>query len=709
MQRFEEDLNDGWRFLCGRSEQTGLPGGMDVALPHCWNQQDAFQEGVPYYRGWGSYELVFDGPAAHEAPDRTWHLVSEGFYGTGSLRLNQARSVAVNGAYLGFSIDVTKSIRFGESNHLQVQLTNRCPSTVLPGIAMPDFLLYGGLSGRLRLVGRSTVSIADDGVVTGDLGSDGQGLLQTYLTVGNTSGRRHSCQLNLQVIDPRSGEIVFAEAGDRFDCDPKESREIALEYGFDTIEPWSPASPQLYRVKIELLIDGEPCDEFVRQIGFRHLEWRSADGLYINGERIALRGINRHESMPGMGRALPDSLHRLDAETIHGMGLNLVRLSHYPQAPAFLAACDELGVLVYPEIATWKSVRGYGRWLGKAEDQMRRMVARDAHHPSVIIWGMGNESQSRRAYRRLREVVRATDPAERPVTYAENHLYRALRRKTVGVPDVWGVNYEFEALAEGIEASRLQLALVSECANHPHTERGGWAAEQPQLDAILDALTRCGNDPRVVGYALWCYNDYATLRKERYRRFSGLVDAWRLPKLAASMLRVRHAERPTVAGVVIADGSQAQLVVFSNCGPVRVEGLSEAVELSPDSGYAVHPLGEGAWDLRLTAATDRSVSPLPLRATTLPGERIKATARRRDDLVLLDVELQDAAGRRCIAESGELACHADGGRLPHWRPDADSVWLRGGVARVIAIPDEEDDLPARIALTYGDLTLAWRP
>jgi beta-galactosidase/beta-glucuronidase len=708
MQRFEEDLNDGWRFLCGRSEQTGLPGGMDVALPHCWNQQDAFQEGVPYYRGWGSYELVFDGPAAHEAPDRTWHLVSEGFYGTGSLRLNQARSVAIDGAYLGFSIDVTKSIRFGESNHLQVQLTNRCPSTVLPGIAMPDFLLYGGLSGRLRLVGRSTVSIADDGVVTGDLGSDGQGLLQTYLTVGNTSGRRHSCQLNLQVIDPRSGEIVFAEAGDRFDCDPKESREVALEYGFDTIEPWSPASPQLYRVKIELLVDGEPCDEFVRQIGFRHLEWRSADGLYINGERIALRGINRHESMPGMGRALPDSLHRLDAETIHGMGLNLVRLSHYPQAPAFLAACDELGILVYPEIATWKSVRGYGRWLGNAETQMRRMVLRDSHHPSVILWGMGNESQSRRAYRRLREVARAADPAQRPVTYAENHLYRARRRHTLGIPDIWGVNYEFEAMGEGIESSRLQLGLITECANYPHTERGSWAHEQPQLDTILEALARSAEDPRVTGYTLWCYNDYATLRKERYRRFSGLVDAWRTPKLAASMLKVRHAESSMIDGAIIADGAAARLVVFSNCGPVRVEGLPTPVELSPEGGYASHSLGEGSWDLRLTAAADRSVSPMPLRATTTAPVQLKAMARRRDDLLLLDIGACDAAGRRCVTENGELTCKCSEGVIPFWRRGDDSVWLRGGLARMIGTPDLDDRMPARISLTYGELATEWR-
>ena len=159
--------------------------------------------------------------------------------------------------------------------------------------------------------------------------------------------------------------------------------------------------------------------------------------------------------MPGFGNALPVQQHRQDALLIKQMGCNFVRLSHYPQHPAFLDACDELGILVYAEIATWKSVRT-GRWLKSACRQMRDMIRRDRNHPSIILWGMGNESRSRKAYAALREIAEQED-GTRAVTYAENHLYRAKREKTVGIPDVWGCNYELDALEEGRDAESAEM------------------------------------------------------------------------------------------------------------------------------------------------------------------------------------------------------------------------------------------------------------
>ena len=105
-------------------------------------------------------------------------------------------------------------------------------------------------------------------------------------------------------------------------------------------------------------------------------------------------GCNRHECLPGFGNALPVNLHRQDAESIKAAGPNFVRLSHYPQHPEFLNACDQLGVLVYAELASWKSVRG-GRWLKAAVRQFGDMIRRDRNHPSVIMWGLGNEGPCR--------------------------------------------------------------------------------------------------------------------------------------------------------------------------------------------------------------------------------------------------------------------------------------------------------------------------
>jgi len=257
--------------------------------------------------------------------------------------------------------------------------------------------------------------------------------------------------------------------------------------------------------------------------------------------------------MPGFGRALPLPQHRRDAELIKAMGLNFVRLSHYPQHPEFLDACDELGILVYAEVASWKSVRG-GRWLSRACRQMRDMVVRDRNHPSVILWGMGNEGRHRKAFQELYAICKELDP-ERAVTYAENHLYRARRKGAIGLPDVWGLNYEFDALEEGRDASRLRCVVVSECSNYPHTERGNAEAEETQLETIKADLARIQDLQYVAGFALWCFNDYATLRKQRYKRYSGLVDAQRVPKASARWLASEFGgnlpqDEPLVAGEI---------------------------------------------------------------------------------------------------------------------------------------------------------------
>jgi len=236
-------------------------------------------------------------------------------------------------------------------------------------------------------------------------------------------------------------------------------------------------------------------------------------------------------------------MHEADAKCIKQMGLNFVRLSHYPQHPAFLEACDRLGILVYAELSSWKSVRG-GEWLRQASRQMEGMIRRDRNHPSIILWGMGNEGRHAAAYHSLYRLCKCLDP-QRAVTYAENHVYRARRQKTLGIPDVWGLNYEFDALAEGVAGSRMQCAVVSECSNYPHTRRGDADAEATQLDTIKKDLARMDSHPEIAGFALWCFNDYATLRKQRYRRFSGIVDAWRTPKAAARWLAQTNGNQPT--------------------------------------------------------------------------------------------------------------------------------------------------------------------
>jgi len=198
------------------------------------------------------------------------------------------------------------------------------------------------------------------------------------------------------------------------------------------------------------------------------------------------------------------------------------------------------------------------------------MVLRDRHHPSVIVWGMGNESRSPKAYLEMREIARELDPA-RPVTYAENHLYRARREKTLGIPDVWSVNYELEALEEARDACRLRNVIASECCNHPTSVKGNDQAELTQVATLEYEWKIMADRPYLAGHAVWSFTDYATEYRKRYRRQTGLFDAWRRPKMASELFRARYADEPFVSLFVTGASDDRDLQVFSNCERIRLE------------------------------------------------------------------------------------------------------------------------------------------
>lgn len=674
--RVRADLNSGWEFvrrnpgrrwLCGADGPARAPA---VDLPHCWNETDTFQPGVAYYRGPGAYRRRFGLPSASHGEERVWRLESEGFYGTGEVWLNGRRAARIDGQFLGFSLDVTAGLKPGE-NQVAIRLTNRCPSHILPGIRLPDFLLHGGLAGGVALLGLPPLHLEAGQVRIeySDLLCPPAWLTITAPIVNSGRGPRRGW-IRWALIQPDGG--VAAEGRtEEAELQPGQSVATASVLRVAAPRLWSPEAPELYTLRATLCEGDAAVDVAAIPLGLRQAEFRPKEGFFLNGRRLELRGVNRHESMPGFGSALPEPLHREDARAIKDLGLNFVRLSHYPQHPSFLAACDELGLLVYAEIATWKSVRGYGRWLANACRQMRDMVRRDRHHPSVIVWGMGNESQSRRAYRRLRAVAREEDPA-RPVTYAENHFYRARRAKTAGLPDVWGLNYELDQLEAGRDAAQSGCVIVSECANDPYARRGCAEDELRQVAGIQAALDALADKPYVAGFALWCFNDYATLRKQRYLRHSGVLDAWRLPKLAAALLRARFSEAPFVK--LFADWGSArgasprEVHLFTNCAEVSLHRNGCEV-----AAFAVDKPCR-------TLSVPFEPGTLRAEARHGSGARVRDELRSHGEAAALDLELEGAA--EPVAPGATIAFRvgvkdAEGAAVRDWNGRA-QVRVEGG-------------------------------
>jgi beta-galactosidase len=447
---------------------------------------------------------------------------------------------------------------------LAIRLDNLFQRNVLPGRRDPDFLLHGGLAGRIWLEWVPALHIDTDRVEVACTPA-GDGAENLTLRCGFNG-------LESLPDNPRLSWIIRASDGGQIAAaGPTSVADDASVITAMLSKPrcWTPNDPQLYWAEVRLETDDGPEDVVRVRFGVTRAEFRPDEGFFLDGVRVDLHGCNRHAAIPGLGNALPDELHRADARLLKDYGCNFVRLSHYPQHPAFLDACDELGIMVYAEIATWKTVRSSGRWRRAARRQMRGLILRDRHHPSVILWGMGNESRSRKAYLELSAIARELDPA-RPVTYAENHLYRARRERTTGIPDVWGVNYELDVLAEARDASRLRNVVLSECCNHPTSVKGDDDEELTQVETLEREWQIMADRSYLAGHAVWAFTDYATEYRKRFRRLTGLFDAWRRPKMAAELFRARYAEEPFVSLFFTGRAGEKRLHIFTNCELVRL-------------------------------------------------------------------------------------------------------------------------------------------
>ncbi|MFT5122213.1 MAG: hypothetical protein ACI9TH_002971 [Kiritimatiellia bacterium] len=677
MSTQETALSTGWEFVRGKASRAWLAGKGHlpdtalVDLPHCWNTRDTFQDGLRYYRGHGSYRKRV---AVPQTTTRQWTLTLGNFFGYAELFLDGERipnpTPTGGGAQYRFDgnfIGCTAPLTLPEQSTcmLGFRLDNRHDRHQLPGIPEPDFVLHGGLAGSVSLHPKELRDFFGDGA---EVQADVSGRVQVRVT-GLMPEQAYMLSIwdGLQPIDSNI-------------CTGADLQQAPPTLQVDQPIRWSLDQPHLYTLKCTWsTADGER--ESAIRIGFRDAEWRPGEGFFLNGQRVDIRGINRHEKMPGMGHALPPGMHREDARLIKELGLNAVRLSHYPQAPDFLDACDELGILVYAEIATWKSMKR-GRWLRNAKGQLERMIRRDRHHPSLICWGLGNETRDAKAYAELHACAKQLDP-ERPTIYAENHLYRAQRKKSFASTDLYGVNYELapEVLEDARKLSSKQLLLVSEMSNCPKW-RGDLAGELEQLQVLSEDLEKIAGRSSITGFMIWCMNDYATMRKDRYRRPSGMFDAWRMPKFAAHYLRARFGETPYL--YAWADWSRPgeatrAVQVFTNQASVQIDG--RAHEVTPghaaiDQAFVDQPLTLSAGDEVYIIQPFGSPQALTLTPEVHP------------DFIRIVIQVVDAAGHPVLTAQGQATVQVNGALQVHaWNPEGRVDLTRGEAAVYVGIPD----------------------
>jgi beta-galactosidase len=358
------------------------------------------------------------------------------------------------------------------------------------------------------------------------------------------------------------------------------------------IELWDTETPRLYDVVTTLLMDGKPLHNHRARIGFREARF-TVDGFFLNGRRLQLFGLNRHELYPYVGSAMPARVMRRDAEILRReFNCNIVRCSHYPQSEAFLDACDELGLMVWQEPPGW-GYMGDEAWKELVVRDVNDMIIRDRNHPAIVIWGVrvNESSNDQTLYRRTTALAKSLDdsrPASGSLTSgSRKHWekewhedvfafddYDSAPDGSVGLyPPTPGVPY---MLAEVVG----QFSYGARDFKNIYRRAGDLTMQVNQALFHAQAHDRAAQTKKNSGVIAWCAFDYGSLINSfNGVKCPGVADVFRIPKLGAAFYQAQISPkvRPVIAldfywdfGPKTPSGPGKNAAIFSNCDRLEI-------------------------------------------------------------------------------------------------------------------------------------------
>lgn len=401
-----------WDFFCTDGRNSGR--WTKIGVPSCWELQGfgtyqygisfygkAFPEGIAGEKGMYKYE--FEVP--EEFRGKQVSLVFEASMTDTEVKVNGRKAGSKHqGAFYRFSYNVTDLLKYGKKNQLEVTVSKESENaSVNLAERRADYWNFGGIFRPVFLEVKPAVNFRHIAI---DAQMDGSFRANCYT---NISGDGMS--IRAQILDGKGKKLadttVPLKAG---------SDWTTLQLNVSAPALWTAETPNLYKAQFSLLDkEGKVLHHETETFGFRTIEVRESDGLYVNGVRINVRGVNRHSFRPESGRTLSKAKNIEDVLLMKGMNMNSVRLSHYPADPEFLEACDSLGLYVMDEL---------GGWHGKYDTPtgvrlIEGMIERDVNHPSIIWWSNGNEKGWNIE---LDGEFHKYDPQKRPVIHPQGNF-----------------------------------------------------------------------------------------------------------------------------------------------------------------------------------------------------------------------------------------------------------------------------------------------
>lgn len=414
-------INSGWQF----SEDNAT--WETVNLPHTWNQEDAFDDEPGYRRGLGYYKKqVF---ISSEERNHRHYLKFNAVNQEATVSINGKPIANHKGGYTAFSMEVTKELKFGDYNLIEVKVDNAHNVDIPPLDA--DFTFWGGISRDVEWISVpeqhfSFNDFASDGFYVDyyDISEEKAGVEVTVL-LDNLATANADVNLKLELMDAEGKEVKSRNENFKLPSGSSNKYKIKLPLVYSP-KLWSPDNPYLYQLKLTLSNkEGKMLDRKRSNVGFR---WAFVDpdkGFFLNGKPIKLIGVNRHQDHEGYGNAVPLALQEQDIHLIKTMGANIIRFAHYPHRRELYDLCDQLGILVWTEIPIVNKVTNSEAFFEVSMNMQKEHVKQYYNHPSVVMLGYMNEIFLRLAFDR-----KATDEEQSKLKTVTLDLAKQLENLT---------------------------------------------------------------------------------------------------------------------------------------------------------------------------------------------------------------------------------------------------------------------------------------
>ena len=459
----------------------------------------------------------------------------EGVMTASTVWLNGVRLGEYKGGFTPFSFELTSHVDFDRDNVLAVEVDSSERPDIPPFGYEVDYLTFGGIYREVSLRIVSPTFIENIFAQPRDVLSSHPALdVQCFVEHPEPSADLHASDAALTLEAALyDGKRLLAKTAQELPppAETSEGHTLHLDK-LGAIQLWDLRSPKLYRVEVRLLRGTDLLDHDTRRIGFREARF-TPQGFSLNGTVVKLRGLDRHQTFPWVGQAMPGRVQRRDALILRkNLKCNIVPTSHYPQSRHFLDACDEIGLMVLEEIPGWQHI-GDLAWQDISVDNVRRMIRRDWNHPSIILWGVRiNESRDNHDfYTRTNAMAHQLDPTRQTggIRYFQESEF---------LEDVFTMN----DFGWPLKAPNHPLYLNTEFVGHTYPTKTIDNIERLREHTVRHARIhdQLASDPQYSGGIGWCafdYNTHGNFGSGDRICYHGVTDIFREPKPAAGFYR----------------------------------------------------------------------------------------------------------------------------------------------------------------------------